>query len=320
MQSNRISSIDLFRGLSILTMVLANFMGGIKIIPPWLKHAPDVGLTVIDFVAPFFIFTIGLTFGSSFHKRLEREGVLKTYSHFFTRYLAILGMGALISSVGTTMGVNPSGIDWGVLQSIGAAGLMTLLVIRLSSAWRWGIGLGLLAVYQWILDHYLLDLTLRSPHGGLYGSIAWGAMLILATALADLFHDEARGRRIFPWASLATLLLGIGLALVVPVSKHRVSASYVLITLGASALLFFFIHWLVQHLKFKSRLLEVWGKNPLILYFLHYILIGLVFLPGITFLYADAPLWLVLLEIAGLIGGISAVAFWLDRRNLVIRL
>jgi predicted acyltransferase len=320
MQTSRISSIDLFRGLAILTMVLANFMGGIKIIPPWLKHAPDVGLTVIDFIAPFFIFAIGLTYGPSFHNRLKREGALKTYSQFFTRYLAILGMGALISSAGTVMGVNPSGIDWGVLQSIGAAGLITLSVIRLSPAWRWGIGLGLLVVYQWILDHYLLDLTLRSPHGGLYGSVAWGAMLILATVLADLFHDEARGRRIFPWASLATLLLGIGLAFIIPVSKHRVSASYVLITLGVSALLFYFIHWLVERLKFKSRLLEVWGKNPLTLYFLHYILIGLVFLPGIAFLYTDAPLWLVLLEIAGLMGGISAVAFWLDRRNLVIRL
>jgi predicted acyltransferase len=145
-------------------------------------------------------------------------------------------------------------------------------------------------------------------------------MLILATALADLFHEEARGRRIFPWASLATLLLGTGLAVVVPVSKHRVSASYVLITLGASALLFSFVNWLVEHLKFKSRLLEVWGKNPLVLYFVHYVLIGLVFLPGITFLYADAPFWLVLLEIAGLMGGISAIAFWMDRRNLIIRL
>lgn len=320
MQSTRIPSIDLFRGLAILTMVLANYMGGIKIIPSWLKHAPDVGLTIIDFVAPFFIFAIGLTYGPSFHKRLEREGALKTYSQFFTRYLAIFGMGALISSGGTAMGVNPGGIEWGVFQSIGAAGLMTLLVIRLSSAWRWGIGLGLLAVYQWILDHYLLDLTLRSPHGGLYGSVAWGAMLILATALADLFNDEARGRRIFPWASLATLLVGIGSAIVVPVSKHRVSASYVLITLGASALLFYFIHWLVEHLKLKSRVLEVWGKNPLVLYVVHYVLIGLVFLPGITFLYTDAPLWLVLIEIAGLMGGISAIAFWMDRRNLIIRL
>jgi predicted acyltransferase len=320
MQSNRISSIDLFRGLAILTMVLANYMGGIHIIPSWLKHAQDVGLTIIDFIAPFFIFAIGLTYGPSFNKHLGQDGAFKTYSQFVTRYLAIVGLGALISAGGTAMGVEATGIDWGVLQSIGAAGLMTLVVIRLPSTWRWGIGLGLLAVYQWILDHSLLDLTLRSPHGGLYGSVAWGAMLILATALADLFHDEARRRRLYPWVSLAVFLLGVGLALFVPVSKHRVSASYVLITLGVSALLFYVIHWLVARRNFKSRVLVAWGKNPLTLYFLHYILIGLVFLPGIAFLYVDAPLWLVLLEMAGLIGGISVVAFWLDRRNIIVRL
>jgi predicted acyltransferase len=320
MQSNRLSSIDLFRGLAILTMVLANYMGGIHVIPSWLKHAQDVGLTIIDFIAPFFIFAIGLTYGPSFNKRLEQDGAFKTYSQFFTRYLAIVGLGALISAGGTAMGVDASGIDWGVLQSIGVAGLMTLVVIRLSSAWRWGIGFWLLAVYQWILDHYLLDLTLRSPHGGLYGSVAWGAMLILATALADLFHDEARRRKFYPWVSLVVFMLGAGLALLVPVSKHRVSASYVLITLGVSALLFYFIHWLVERWNFKSRVLAAWGKNPLTLYFLHYILIGLVFLPGIAFLYADAPLWLVLLEMAGLIGGITVVAFWLDRRNIIVRL
>ena len=63
MTTNRISSIDWFRGFAILTMVLANYMGGVALIPAWLKHAPDVGLTVIDLIAPFFIFAIGLTFG-----------------------------------------------------------------------------------------------------------------------------------------------------------------------------------------------------------------------------------------------------------------
>jgi predicted acyltransferase len=319
-QVKRISSIDIFRGVAILTMVLANFMTGIHTIPAWLKHAPDIGLTVIDFIAPFFIFAIGLTYRGSFLRKLERDGPLKAYSHFITRYFAILGMGAVITSAGTALGYTPGVVEWGVLQAIGMAGLITLIVIRLSSAWRWGIGFGMLVIYQWVLDHYLLELTLRSPHGGLFGSIAWGAMLILATALSDLLQDKSRGTKIFPWASLFIMLLGAGLSIVVPVSKHRVSASYVLITLGASALLFFCIDFAVEHWHFKSHLLEVWGRNPLILYFLHYVLIGFVFLPGIPLLYAEAPIWMVLIEITALLGGISMIAFWLDRRNLIIHL
>ena len=301
-------------------MVLANFMTGIHTVPPWLKHAPDIGLTVIDFIAPFFIFAIGLTYRPAFERRLERDGALKAYSQFITRYFAILGMGAIINSAGTAMGLTPGAIEWGVLQSIGMAGLITLLFIRLPSTWRWGIGFGLLAIYQWILDRYLLELTLRSPHGGLFGSLAWGAMLILSTALADLFHDKGRGSKVFPWASFGMLILGIALGFLFPISKHRVSSSYVLITLGASALLFFFIDYLVEHWGFKSRIFEVWGRNPLVLYFLHYVLIGLVFFPGLPYLYAEAPTWIVVIESVALIGGITIVAFWLDRRNLVIHI
>ncbi len=91
------------------------------------------------------------------------------YSHFLTRFLAIVGLGAIISAGETALGDNPSGIDWGVLQAIGMAGLLTLIVISLPSTWRWIIGAGILVVYQIVLDHFLLDLTLRSPHGGLFG-------------------------------------------------------------------------------------------------------------------------------------------------------
>ncbi|HTX90417.1 MAG TPA: heparan-alpha-glucosaminide N-acetyltransferase domain-containing protein [Anaerolineales bacterium] len=319
MTTKRILSIDQFRGFAILTMVLANYMGGVKLIPAWLKHAPDVGLTVIDLIAPFFIFAIGLTFGLSFHRRLERDGALKTYTYFLTRYLAIIGLGAIISAGETAIGENTTGVDWGVLQAIGMAGLAALVVIRLPSLYRWLIGAGILVVYQTVLDRFLLDFTIRSPHGGLYGSLDWAAMLILGTALADLFHSEGRGRKAFPWVSGLILALGVALAFVSPVSKHRVSAAYVLITLGVSALLFLAFH-LAERFDWQGRFLVVWGKNPLTLYFLHYLLIGLVFVPGIPAIYQDAPLWLVLIEMVALVGGISAVAYWMDRKNVVISL
>jgi len=320
MKSDRISSIDQFRGFAILTMVLANYMGGTSIIPPWLKHSPDVGLTVIDLIAPFFIFTIGLTYGLSFRRRLAQDGAFKTYNQFLIRYLAILGLGAIISAGETFFGEYPSGIDWGVLQSIGMAGLITLVVIRLPSIYRWIIGVGILITYQIILDNYWLDLTVRSPHGGLFGSFNWAAMLILGTVLADLFHSEGRWKKALPWVSTAFLMVGIALAFVSPISKHRVSTSYVLVSLGISAMLFFLFNWLTGQFNWKGRFLVTWGRNPLVLYFLHYFFIGIFFLPGIPVIYQTAPLWLVLLEMTVLIGGISAAAYWLDSRNIVISL
>jgi len=318
--SGRIHAIDSFRGFAILMMVLANYMGGVLLVPAWLKHAPDIGLTVIDLIAPFFIFAIALTYGLSFSRRLERDSAWPSYLHFITRFLAIIGLGAVISAGETAVGENASGIDWGVLQAIGMAGLATLIVLRLPSIYRWLIGLGVLAAYQFVLDRFWLDFVVRSPHGGLPGSLGWIGMLILGTALADLFHQTGRGRIWFPWAALLVLAVGIGLAFVSPVSKHRVSSSYVLISLGASALLFLLFHWLSERLHWDPRFLTVWGRNPLVLYFLHYLIIGIFFLPGIPAIYEQAPLWLVLLEMLILVGGISAVAYWLDKKSVVIAL
>jgi predicted acyltransferase len=320
MKTDRISSLDQFRGFAILTMVLANYMGGPNVIPSWLKHAPDIGLTVIDLIAPFFIFAISLTYGLSFRRRLEVDGAFSTYSQFFARYLAIIGLGAVISAGETAFGLNPSGIDWGVLQAIGMAGIVTLGVIRLPSIYRWIFGLGILVIYQIILDNYFLDRTVNSPHGGLFGSLNWAAMLIIGTALADLFHKEDKREIVLPLVSMALLVVGIGLAFFLPVSKHRVSSPYVLISLGVSAVLFLFFHWMTKRFNWRGQFLVVWGRNPLVLYFLHYIIIGIFFLPGIPAIYQEAPIWLVIIEIAALIGGISSVAFWLDHRKIVISL
>jgi predicted acyltransferase len=317
--TSRISSIDQFRGFAILAMALANFMGGVQAIPAWLKHAPDVGLTVIDLIAPMFIWAIGLTYGVSFRRRLARDGSATTYGQFLTRYLAILGIGAVISAGETALGLNAKGVDWGVLQAIGAAGILTLPVIHLPAWGRAGVGLLFLAVYQALLDTAWLGTVLGSPHGGLYGSLSWGGMLILSTALADLFHDPGR-RKWAAWAGLLAAAAGCGLAFVAPISKNRVSCSYVLVSLGISALIFLAFHGASERFHFESRFLTVWGKNPLALYFLHYLLIGLVFLPGVPGLYADAPLWLTLVEMGLLTGMISAAAYGLERRKLVLSL
>jgi predicted acyltransferase len=301
-------------------MVLANFTSGIRTIPTWLHHAPDVGLTPPDLVAPFFIFAIGLTYGLSMRRRASRDGWVKTIEHSFCRFTAILGIGSLMIAVGLAYLDDPCILNWGVLQSIGVAGLITLLVIRLPPLWRLGVGAALLGGYQVLLDRYWTEITVGSPHGGIQGAIAWGAMLILSTVLADLFHDEVRGRRVYPWVSLAVLILGVGLAFLTPVSKHRVSSSYVIITLGASALLYWGFFLLADRLPWRVPFLSAWGQNPLLLYVLHYVGIGLFYLPGVPAIYTEASLWVVGLELLILVGALSWIAWWLQRRGYIFSL
>jgi len=314
---SRLVSIDAFRGFAIVGMVLVNYLAGVAWIPAIVKHAPDIGLTLADLVAPFFIFAIGLTYGLSVRRRIARDGWSGAAGHFARRWLAIIGIGALITAAEIWFG-QITGVDWGVLQSIGIAGLITLAVIRLKNWQRALIGLALLTIYQVLLDNFWRGFVLSSPFGGMPGAIDWAGMMILATVLADLFHDAGQGRRWFPWVSLAVLVAGAALALVIPVSKNRVSSTYVLITLAISALLFWLFHLVMDRGGVRLRLLEMWGKNPIVLYCLHLLLLGPYVLPDVAGWYAQAPGWLVALQALALCAELSAIAFWFEKKGWII--
>ena len=318
-QTNRISSIDQFRGLAILAMVVGHYIIGVKLIPDWLKRSFDIGLTPSDLGAPLFIFAIGLTFGLSFSRRVESCGLSQTYGQFFKRYLLIFGAGALISAIEYCFVNDPDWINWGILQMIGVAGLLTLAVIRLPTLYRALVGLASLGVYQLLLDRFWLDGVLRWSMGGFYGSLSWAVMLILATVFADLYHDPGRGRKFFfPLVVFLALAAGIALASFVPVSEHRVTASYVLISLSTSGLVFGLVDLLARYMKMNFHALLACGQNAFALYIIHYGMIGLLFLPGIPTLYVDAPFWLVVTEVSVLVTGVIAIAYWLERKKLIL--
>lgn len=286
--AERSEPIDQFRGFSIILMVVINYLSGIESIPDWLKHVPDIGMNFPDLGTPVFIFAIGLTYGLSYRRRCQKDGLSDTLGHFLRRYLSFIGLGAIITAGQSALGIKAELLDWGVLQAIGVAGLLTLGVISTPTWTRLGIGLGLLVLYQVLLDRFWLDLVLGSQHGGLPGTLSWTAILILSTVCGDIFQREDQ-RGFFPWVSLAFLVGGFVLTILVPVSKNRVSASYDLITLGFSGLVFS-IFYLAN---FRLTFFSAWGRNPLLLYLLAFLISGLFVLPGIPGWYVEAPLWLV---------------------------
>ena len=61
--NRRILAIDVFRGLTILTMVFVNELAAIKNIPAWMTHMPaDANaMTFVDLVFPAFLFIVGMS-------------------------------------------------------------------------------------------------------------------------------------------------------------------------------------------------------------------------------------------------------------------
>jgi predicted acyltransferase len=314
----RLEAIDQFRGFAIFMMILANYMNNVQVIPAWLKHADDIGYTIIDLIAPMFVFAMGLTYSGSFRRRLARNGAWNTYQHFLTRYLALLGLGYLITLVWELSGIQPPSVNWGLFQALGAAGLIALPFIRLSPIWRGGIGLGMLGVYQLLLDRFWLKDVLIAPHDGPWGALSWGAMLILATAMADLYHAERVNRRTFPLLSVGLVITGLALALLIPLSKDRASFSYVILSLGLSGLVFYLFDWMQERWQLKLPILTDWGRNPLLLYLLHYVLLAIFALPAIPAWYMQAPWWLVVMQISALIGILSWVGHYLNQRKIYL--
>jgi predicted acyltransferase len=318
--AGRMDSIDYFRGLSVILMVLVDYVGGIASVPGWLKHAPDIGLTVADLVAPAFIFAIGLTYGMSFRRRAAREGLGQTYYHFIVRFLAIAGIGAVFTAGAALVTPGEYRGAWSALQAIGVAGLITLALMKTGTLARLLAGLTLLVAYQVMLDGFWLDQVLSSSHGGLPASLGWGAMLLISTALADLFHRAQRGRSIYVAASTALLAVGVLASLVFPVSKNRVSLSYVLISVAISALVFLAFDVLARRVALRLPPLRWWGRNPLLLYVIHILLEVVQLLPGSQTWYAGAPLLSALGQFAAEFAVLSLIAWRLDRAGAYVKL
>lgn len=310
---NRIDVIDQYRGFAILLMVVADYLSRIHRVPIWLKHAAGgVGLTVVDLIAPMFILSIGLTFGRSWQRRLEQNGQGQTIHHFLRRFLALIGIGFL----------TPPGFSWGLLQAIGGAGLITLLFIRLPTLVRLAGGGILLGGYQLLSDKVFLGrVTGTSSWCEIEGTLGWAAMLILATVLADCYHKRYQRPNGLLFGSLVSLVIGIGLAKWIVISQYFVSASYVLITLGASGLLFLVFHYLDNKLTIRFSMLSAWGKNPLLLYLLHYWIWIYAFLyPASITWHLDAPVWLIVLQAGGFVAVLSLIAWFLDQRKWILTL
>ncbi len=104
--SNRIFSIDIMRGLTLLLMLFVNDLN-MNVAPRWLGHmkADFDGIGLADVVFPGFLFIVGMAIPFAFAKRYSRGDSLPEISrHILTRSLSLLIIGVLMLNTGR---VNP---------------------------------------------------------------------------------------------------------------------------------------------------------------------------------------------------------------------
>ncbi len=266
MESERLSSLDAFRGLAIAAMILVNNPGSWKFVYPPLRHAEWHGWTPTDLVFPFFLFIVGLSLAISLSRRREqRIAPSGIYFKVFARTLIIFSLGLFLN-------LFPR-FQWGtmripgVLQRIAVCYLIAALIYVSTSKWpRLAVILVILAGY-WlaskfipvpgygpgILDYHgnlagYLDTKLLAGHlyrpefdpEGLLSTIPAVATVLLGTLAGDLLRSEKTlVRKAAVFIGYGVVLAGLGLVLhkYFPINKQLWTSTYVLFSAGLALIL-----------------------------------------------------------------------------------
>jgi heparan-alpha-glucosaminide N-acetyltransferase len=99
---NRIISIDIMRGLTLLLMLFVNDLN-MKVAPSWLGHMPARfdGMGLADWVFPGFLFIVGMAIPFALSKRLANgQSPAKISLHILTRTISLLIIGVLMLNTG----------------------------------------------------------------------------------------------------------------------------------------------------------------------------------------------------------------------------
>ena len=294
--SSRLTSLDLFRGVTIASMILVNSPGNDH--PYWpLEHAEWNGWTPTDLIFPFFLFIVGVSLVFSSESRLRR-GDSKTglLFHAFRRALILFAIGLAMNYI--LFLVAPSLFPGlripGVLQRIGVCYLAaSVLFLYTSPRIRAIVVAALLIGYCALMilvpvPGYgvpLRDIPLLHPDGNLAAYLdrklfttlyektrdpegLLSTLPAIATALLGVFTGEwLRSKRSPQIKALGMLLFGVvGLVLGrtwgiwFPINKKLWTSSFVLFTTGFGLVCLALCYWATDIRRWRG----VWTKPFLI--------------------------------------------------------
>lgn len=302
-QSNRLLSLDMFRGFTIMGMILVNNPGSWSHIYPPLEHAEWNGCTFTDLIFPFFLFIVGVAMTFSFRKRAaQTDSQRGLVIQIFKRTLVLFGLGLFLNwfpFFDIVTGRIP-----GVLQRIALCYFfVSWILLYLKPKWQWitaglllaiywigmkfipvpGYGAGVLSPegsFCWYLDNLLLagHTWKFAPAAGFDPEGVWSTLTAIVTTLLGAFTGKwlqtDRPRQsiligLFVGANLS-LLAGYILTIWFPYNKNLWTVSYVFHTAGLAAHFLAMFYWLVDMQGYKKTVTPfvIFGSNAIFVYVL----------------------------------------------------
>ncbi|CAL2102000.1 Heparan-alpha-glucosaminide N-acetyltransferase [Tenacibaculum sp. 190130A14a] len=295
----RIQSVDILRGLTILAMILVNNPGDWGHVYPPLLHAEWHGLTPTDLIFPFFIFIVGVSITLAYqHKKASRT----IYKKIFIRSAKLIALGLFLNWFIPYFPFFESYETVrlpGVLQRIGIVFCITSFLYlncttkTLLHISFWGL-VGYFIVLNYVplpngevpslarvpnnwanyIDVQLLDNHLWKPDydpEGILSTIPAIISCIIGVLIGKVLllkNTNVKLKYLFGSGSFA-LLIGYIWNVFFPINKALWSSSFVLVTAGW-AILFLLIFYYVADVQQKTfgKICIYVGTNAITIYFL----------------------------------------------------
>ena len=297
--TDRMVSLDVFRGITIAGMILVNNPGTWSAIHSPLEHAAWHGLTPTDLVFPFFLFIVGVSITLALGRRAEGGGSKRDlYLKIIRRTLIIFALGLVLAGFPhyelSTLRIP------GVLQRIAVCYLIAS-VIFLNTKWRTqALIAAALLLFYWALMVLIPapgfssgDLSMEGNLAAyvdrtLFGRHTWKPLYdpegllstipAIATTLGGVLTGHwLRSRRSELEKVSAMFVVGVACMVVgwawgywFPINKALWTSSYVLLTAGLALQFLAVCFWLVDIKGFRrwATPFLIFGSNALIIYFL----------------------------------------------------
>src|SRR5947209_8936575 len=297
--TGRMTSLDVFRGITIAGMILVNNPGTWDAIYSPLEHSKWDGWTPTDLVCPFFLFIVGVSITLALARRAESGGSKRDL------YLKIVRRSLIIFAIGLALSDFPYNDPAtfripGVLQRIAVCYLFAS-VIFLNTSWRTQalIVAALLLAYWAILifipapgfaagDLSMAGSIASYVDRSVFGAHTWKPLYdpegilsttgALATTLIGVLTGHFLRTRREPLEKVAAMFAAGAACVIVgwawnywfPVNKALWTSAYVVFTAGMALELLALCYWLIDIKKLDrwAKPFLVFGTNALTVYFL----------------------------------------------------
>lgn len=296
MIKQRIESVDILRGFTIMAMILVNTPGDWgNVYAPFL-HSEWDGLSPTDLIFPFFLFIVGISIYFAYKNKSKTRS---TYKKIAIRSLKLVGLGLFLNLF---LPYVPFMVDFetlrfpGVLQRIGIVFFISAL-LYLNCNWKTLIGISaFILVAYWLFLGFVplsngmaptfdrapnnwanyLDLTVLGKHmwqpdydpEGLISTLPAIITCVLGILIGHVLDGLTKIRQLF-FAAFGLLVSGYIFSLVFPINKALWSSSFVLVTSGWGTLILAIIYYLKDIKQYKfGTVFKYVGMNAITIYFL----------------------------------------------------